>query len=238
MLKVIVFTLFPETFPGTLGVSVPGRALKDGKWSLQVINIKDYTLDKHKTADEYPFGGGSGMLLKVDVLGRAVDDLLSKEKERPLIILTSARGETFSQKIASEFSQASALNKSIFIICGRFEGVDERFIEYYGAQEINIGKFVLFGGEVAAMAILEAVVRLLEGVVGSCETHKEESYALGGEFEELMEYPQYTAPRSWNGMEVPEILFSGHHSKIKEWRLKKAKEITAKFNAKSGSANT
>jgi tRNA (guanine37-N1)-methyltransferase len=225
MLTVKVFTIFPEVFPGTLGISLPLKALKEGKWKLEVINIRDFAKDKHKSVDEYPYGGGSGMLMKADVLGDAIESELAKETSKPLIILTSARGKTFNQKMASDFSKLEA----IYIICGRFEGVDERFIEYYNISEINLGKFVLFGGETAAITMLEAVVRLLPEVLGNAKTTDEESYAIGTEFEDLMEYPQYTAPREWKGLEVPEVLVSGDHAKIKKWRLLKAKEITEKY---------
>lgn len=225
MLTVKVFTIFPEVFPGTLGISLPLKALKEGKWKLEVINIRDFPKDKHKSVDEYPYGGGSGMLMKADVLGDAIESELAKETSKPLIILTSARGKTFNQKMASDFSKLEV----IYIICGRFEGVDERFIEYYNISEINLGKFVLFGGETAAITMLEAVVRLLPEVLGNAKTTDEESYAIGTEFEDLMEYPQYTAPREWKGLEVPEVLVSGDHAKIKKWRLLKAKEITEKY---------
>jgi tRNA (guanine37-N1)-methyltransferase len=225
MLTVKVFTIFPEVFPGTLGISLPLKALKEGKWKLEVINIRDFAKDKHKSVDEYPYGGGSGMLMKADVLGDAIESELAKETSKPLIILTSARGKTFNQQMASDFSKLEV----IYIICGRFEGVDERFIEYYHVSEINLGKFVLFGGETAAITMLEAVVRLLPEVLGNAKTTDEESYAIGTEFEDLMEYPQYTAPREWKGLEVPEVLVSGDHAKIKKWRLLKAKEITEKY---------
>jgi tRNA (guanine37-N1)-methyltransferase len=225
MLTVKVFTIFPEVFPGTLGISLPFKALKEGKWKLEVINIRDFPKDKHKSVDEYPYGGGSGMLMKADVLGDAIESELTKETSKPLIILTSARGRTFNQKMASDFSKLEV----IYIICGRFEGVDERFIEYYNISEINLGKFVLFGGETAAITMLEAVLRLLPEVLGNAKTTDEESYAIGTEFEDLMEYPQYTAPREWKGLEVPEVLVSGDHAKIKKWRLLKAKEITEKY---------
>lgn len=224
-----VFTLFPQIFPATLGVSVPARGLKNNLFKLEVIDINAFALDKHKTVDDYPFGGGAGMLMKPDVLSLAIESELAKEMVKPLIILTSARGFTFNQKIANDLSTLK--EKSIYIIAGRFEGVDERFIEYYDVVEINLGKFVLFGGEVAALAIMESVIRMIPNIMGNEETHLEESYAIGTDFENLMEYPQYTKPKQWNGLPVPEVLISGNHKKIKEWRLEKAKEITNKYTS-------
>lgn len=224
-----IFTLFPNIFPSTLGVSVPARALKNNLVKLEIINISDFATDKYKTVDEYPFGGGAGMLMKPDVLSAAIESELKKETEKPLIILTSARGFTLNQKIARDISYLYNTARSIYIICGRFEGVDERLIEYYNMVEINLGKFVLFGGEVAALAIIESIIRMIPNVLGNEETHNEESYSIETEFENLMEYPQYTKPKAWNEMEVPEVLVSGNHKKIKEWRLAKAKEITRKY---------
>ena len=227
MLKVKVFTIFPEAFPGTLGLSIPKRALTEQKWELKVIDIKNFAEDKHKSVDDYPFGGGAGMLMKVDVLAKALESELAQEAAKPLIILTSARGFTFNQEIAHELAKL----ETIYIICGRFEGVDERFITHFHALELNLGKFVLFGGEVAAMAMLEATLRLLPEILGNDDTKLEESYAINTEFAELMEYPQYTKPKEWKGLEVPEILTSGNHQKIKEWRYKKAVEVTTKYQA-------
>jgi tRNA (guanine37-N1)-methyltransferase len=227
MLKVKVFTIFPEAFPGVLGISVPKRAMEKGIWSLKVIDIRNFANDKHKTVDDTPFGGGAGMLMRVDVVSNAIESELKLEKEKPIIILTSARGVTFNQKIASKLSLT---NRTIYIVCGRFEGIDERFIEYYQAVEINIGKFVLFGGEVATLVMLEVIIRLLPGVLGNEETKLEESYAQETEFEDLMEYPQYTKPREWRGLAVPDVLFSGNHKNIQKWKLDEAKKITSKFH--------
>ncbi len=233
MLTVKVFTIFPEAFPGVLGLSIPGRALGDKKWSLKVIDIRDFAKDKHKTVDDTPFGGGAGMLMKAEVLGDALDSELSQEEREPFIILTSARGLCFNQKIATELSVKAG---TIYFVCGRFEGVDERFIEYYKITEMHLGKFVLFGGEVAVMAMLEAVIRLLPNILGNEETKREESYAVGTEFEDLMEYPQYTKPRDWRGMLVPEVLLSGNHKKIADWRLDEAKKLTKKMRDLNGSS--
>ena len=227
MLKIKVFTIFPEAFPSVLGLSICGRALEEGKWNLKVIDIKNFAPDKHKTVDETPFGGGAGMLMKADVLSNAIESELKLEAELPIMILTSARGICFNQKIANHLSIQT---KTIYFICGRFEGVDQRFIDFYNIIEMNLGKFVLFGGEVAVMTMLEAVIRLLPEVLGNEETTKEESYAIDTEFEDLMEYPQYTKPREWKGLEVPSILLSGHHKNIYEWRLEEAKKITAKYS--------
>jgi tRNA (guanine37-N1)-methyltransferase len=225
MLQVKIFTIFPDAFPGVLGFSICGRALEQKKWNLKTINIKDFAKDKHKTVDDTPFGGGAGMLMKADVLSDAIESELKAETSSPIIILTSARGSRFNQKIASKLS---SINKTIYIICGRFEGVDQRFIDFYQINEVNLGNFVLFGGEVAAMAMLEAIIRLIPDILGNSETTKEESYAVGTEFENLMEYPQYTKPKTWNNLEVPEILFSGHHKNIAKWRMEEAKKITKK----------
>lgn len=231
MISFKVFTIFPQLFPATLGVSVPLRALKNNLFKLEVIDINNFALDKHKTVDDYTFGGGAGMLMKPDVLSLALESELVKEKVKPFIILTSARGFTFDQKIATSLSTLGDINKPIYIICGRFEGVDERLIEYYNITEITLGKFVLFGGEVACLAIMEAIIRMIPNVLGNEETKLEESYAPLTEFEELMEYPQYTKPKVWKGLEVPEVLTSGHHKEIKKWRLEKAKEVTSKYKS-------
>lgn len=225
MLKVKIFTLFPETFPGTLGISIPAKALKEKKWDLTVVDIKKFGIGKRCSVDDYPFGGGSGMLIRADVLGNALESELSTETLKPVIILTSARGHIFSQEMAIKFSAVEC----VYIICGRFEGIDERFIEYYNALEVSLGKFVLFGGEVAAMTILEASIRVIDGVLGCKQTLEEESYTPGSPLAQLMEYPQYTNPRIWKGIEVPAVILSGNHASIKKWRLEKAGEITAKY---------
>jgi tRNA (guanine37-N1)-methyltransferase len=230
MLKIKVFTLFPEAFlGGTLGISILNRAYKDGLWSLDTVNIRDFATDKHKTTDDTPFGGGSGMVMKPDVLAAALDFHIMQDfqgfTENLQILITCASGEIFEQNTAYELSKSQA----IYIICGRYEGIDERFIEYaqerYGAKNVSIGRFVLCGGEVAASVIIEAVVRLIKGVLGNDETLLEESFTLKNEDNEpLLEYPQYTKPRDWNAKTVPEILLSGNHAEIRKWRLKQSKK--------------
>jgi tRNA (guanine37-N1)-methyltransferase len=209
-----VLTLFPEAFPGTLGVSIPAKNLGT-KWHLDVINIRDYGLGKYKQVDDEVYGGGSGMLLRADVIGNILDDLLPKLKN-PKIIMTAARGELYNQKIAHNLMEYD----DVVIICGRFEGIDQRVVEYYNMMEISIGKFVLFGGELPAMCIMESIVRLQDGVCGNSQSLEVESYAIGTAFENKVEYPQYTRPAVWKGIGVPEVLLSGHHGEIEKWRNK------------------
>jgi tRNA (guanine37-N1)-methyltransferase len=224
-MKFTVITLFPELFPGTLGVSVPAKSL-NSKWQLEVCNLRDYGKGLHKQVDDEVYGGGSGMLIRPDILGNALDDCIIKSNN-PYILLTSPRGIVYEQNSANFF--ASSKN-DIIIICGRFEGVDYRIVEYYKMLEVSIGKFVLFGGEVVAMCIMESIVRLLDGVCGNDNSLKEESYASGTKFENLMEYPQYTRPKVWNNIEVPSILLSGNHKNIQDWRLEMAVSMTEFYN--------
>lgn len=209
-----VLTLFPETFPGPLGVSLAGKALKDGVWELETVNIRDFAADKHRSVDDAPFGGGPGMVMRADV----VDAALAADggTDAPVIFL-SPRGKLLTQARIKEL----AAGPGVTVLCGRFEGVDERVIAARGIEEISLGDFVLAGGEVAAMALLEACVRLLPGVVGAEESLAEESFERG-----LLEYPHYTRPQDWQGQPVPEVLVSGDHGKIKAWRLAQAEEIT------------
>lgn len=209
-----VFTLFPSLYPGPLGHSVVGNALKDGLWSLDVVNIRDYAQDKHKTVDDTPCGGGPGMVIRADVLGDAIEH--NHPKDAHLIYL-SPRGRPFNQQIAHELRG----KKQISLICGRFEGIDERVVEYYGIDEISIGDYILSGGEYASYCILDACVRLLPGVLGSDGSLETESFEG-----HLLEYPHYTRPRVWHEREVPEVLLSGDHGKIAQWRCEKAEEIT------------
>ena len=218
-----VLTIFPELFPGSLGVSVLNRALLDKIWKLDVINIRDFAKDKHKHVDDYIIGGGSGMLLKPDVLGDAIDDVLQEwHGKKYRIIYMSPRGGVLSHKISREISEA----QNILIICGRFEGIDERLIEHYKIEEISIGDYILSGGEVAAQVLIDSCVRLLPGVLGNDNSAEEESFAVGDSQDELLEYPQYTKPNDWKGHQVPEILLSGHHANIQKWRYEKALEKT------------
>ena len=213
MLKVKVLTIFPELFPGFLGYSLTGKALEEKKWQLEAVNIRDYAFDKHKSVDDTPCGGGAGMIMRPDVLGRAIEANHTKGK----IIYMSPKGTPFTQKKAHELSKESELT----IICGRFEGIDERVIEAYNIEEISIGDYILTGGEQAAAVMLDAIIRLLPNVLGNEESLTDESFE-----NYLLEYPQYTRPIEWKGREVPEILLSGHHQKIEEWRKDKAVATT------------
>jgi len=214
MLKVNVLTIFPELFPGFLGSSLTGKALEEHKFELNAINIRDYALDKHKSVDDTPCGGGAGMIMKPDVLGRAIKENHSSGR----IIYMSPRGLPLNQSKVKELSKETELT----IICGRFEGIDERVIEAYNIEEISIGDYILTGGEQAALVMLDAVVRLLPGVLGNEESIKEESFE-----DYLLEHPQYTRPIDWEGRMVPEVLLSGHHQKIEAWRKQK-REIANK----------
>ena len=213
-MRFTVLTLFPEVFPGTLGVSVPAKNLGT-KWHLDVINIRNWGIGNYKQVDDEVYGGGSGMLLRADVIGNILDDLLPKLKN-PKIIMTAARGEIYNQKMANSFVN----EEDIVIICGRFEGIDQRVVEFYNMLEISIGKFVLFGGELPAMCIMESIVRLKDGVCGSSGSLEVESYAVGTVFENKVEHPHYTRPPVWKGLEVPSVLLSGHHAEIEKWRNK------------------
>jgi tRNA (guanine37-N1)-methyltransferase len=216
-----ILTLFPEMFPGTLGYSLAGSALAKELWSLNVINIRDFSTDKRGTVDDYPYGGGTGMVLKPDVLGLAIENVLSINNIDNLIYM-SPRGRLLDQKKSLELSQ----KQHIAIICGRFEGIDQRVIDKFNIEEISIGDYILSGGEIAALTLLDSCVRLLPGVIENKDALSEESFNPDGEFANLLEYPHYTKPREWKDVTVPEILLSGNHAKIKEWRLKQAKQIT------------
>jgi len=218
MWKANILTIFPEMFPSMLGHSLAGRALEKEIWQLNVTNIRDYAEGIHRTVDDKPFGGGAGMVMKPDVLGRAIDDTA---KNTHLIYMTP-KGRLFNQRIAEEL-----ITKDITILCGRFEGIDQRIIDKYDIDEISIGNFVLSGGEVGALTLLDACVRLLPNVIGASEGIINESFGKG-EYEELLEYPHYTRPAKWQGMKVPDVLTSGNHAEIKKWRLEQAKEATKK----------
>jgi len=214
MWQVQVFTLYPEIFPGPLNQGLYGKALAKKLWDLKVVNIRDFAKDKHKTVDDTPFGGGSGMLLKPDVLAKAIDQNM-KVGER--IFYLSPKGKKFNQKLAQKLSK----EKSINLICGHFEGVDERILTTRNIEEISIGDFILSGGETAAFVIIDSVLRLLPGVLGNDQSKNDESFENG-----LLEYPQYTKPQIWEKKNVPEVLLSGDHNKIKDWRLSQSEAIT------------
>ena len=209
-----VFTLYPEYFPGYLSKGLFGKAMSEKIWNLETVNIRDYSFDKHKTVDDTPYGGGNGMLIKADVLAKSLDEKI-KEKEK--IIYLSPKGKLFNHKYAKEFSSEKSLN----LICGHFEGIDERIIQSRNIEEISIGDFVLSGGEAAAFIILDAVLRFLPGVLGNENSTEEESFENG-----LLEYPQYTKPQIWEDKSVPDVLLSGDHAKIKDWRLTQSEAIT------------
>lgn len=212
-----VITLFPELFPGPLGVSLPGQALTAGVWTLATTDLRSFGIGRHRTVDDTPAGGGAGMVLRADVVAAAIDALPAETTPLPLIYL-SPRGEPLTQALAREL----AAGPGVSLLAGRFEGVDERVIAGRGMREVSIGDYVLAGGEVAAMVLLEAVVRLLPGVLGAAESLADESFENG-----LLEYPQYTRPREWEGRAIPEVLLSGDHKKIATWRRTEAERLTA-----------
>ena len=209
-----VFTLYPELFPGPLSSGLYKKALDKKIWSLEIVNIRDYAKDKHKTVDDTPFGGGSGMIMRADVLANSLDKNISNKTES--IIYLSPKGKKFDQNYAKKIS-----NKNINIICGHFEGMDERILETRNIEEISIGDFVLSGGEIGAFVVIDTVVRLLSGVIGNPNSLSEESFERN-----LLEYPQYTKPQKWEEKEVPGVLLTGDHKKIKDWRLAQSEDIT------------
>lgn len=212
-MKVKILTIFPELFPGFLGASLTGKALDEGKWSIEVVNIRDYAFDKHGSVDDTPSGGGAGMVMRADVLGEA----LKANYKGGRLINMSPRGTPFTQEMAHKLANEEELT----IICSRFEGIDQRVLDEYNAEDISIGDYILTGGEQAAMIMLDAVIRLLPDVLGNAESTIAESFE-----ELLLEHPQYTRPTNWMGHEIPEILLSGHHKKISEWRHLQSQEIT------------
>ena len=213
MWKVRVFTLYPEIFPGPMSIGLYKAALDKKIWSLEIINIRDYAKDKHKTVDDTPFGGGSGMVMRADVLANSLDkNIPDKEK----IIYLSPKGKKFDQSYAKKLS-----TQNINIICGHFEGVDQRLLETRNIEEISIGDFVLSGGETGALVLIDTIVRLIPDVLGNESSLSEETFENN-----LLEYPQYTKPQKWEKKEVPAVLLSGDHKKIKDWRLTKSEDIT------------
>jgi tRNA (guanine37-N1)-methyltransferase len=214
MFQAQVFTLYPEVFPGPLSKGLYGKALSNKLWNLSVINIRDAATDKHKTVDDTPYGGGTGMLLKANVLANALDQKVNKGER---VFYLSPKGKKFDQKLAQDLSK----EKSISLICGHFEGVDERVLTTRNIEEISIGDYVLSGGETAALVVLDSILRLLPGVLGNDKSSLDETFENG-----LLEYPQYTKPQIWEEKSVPEVLLSGDHSKIKDWRLSQSEAIT------------
>ncbi len=213
-----IFTLFPELFPGPLQKSITGAALKNNLWSFKAFNIRNYATDKHKTVDDTPYGGGSGMVLKPDVISNAIE---RENINKSTIYYLSPRGKPLNQELAINFSKY----KEISIICGRYEGVDQRLLDEYNIEEISIGDYIISCGEIAAYVFIDAILRNIDGVLGQKNSLSEESFCLS-ESKYLLEYPHYTRPKSWKGREVPEILTNGHHKEIEKWRLKKSIEIT------------
>jgi tRNA (guanine37-N1)-methyltransferase len=214
--RATVLTLFPEMFPGPLGASLSGQALEAGLWSLSTVPIREFGIGRHRAVDDTPAGGGAGMVMRADVLAAAIDHARNDEPDAPLIYL-SPRGEPLTQTLASEL----AGGPGVMLLAGRFEGVDERIIAGRGMREVSIGDYVLSGGELAAMVLIDACVRLLPGVVGAEGSLSEESFEDG-----LLEYPQYTKPREWEGRTIPDVLLSGDHKKIADWRRAEAERLT------------
>ena len=209
-----VFTLYPEVFPGPLSKGLYGKALSNNLWKLKVVNIRDAADDKHKTVDDTPYGGGSGMLLKADVLAKSLDE---NKNESERILYLSPKGKKFDQNLAKELAN----EKSLSLICGHFEGVDERILSTRNIEEISIGDYVLSGGESAAYVVIDSILRLLPGVLGNENSKLDETFENG-----LLEYPQYTKPQIWEEKAVPDVLLSGDHNKIKDWRLSQSEAIT------------
>ena len=213
-----ILTLYPDMFPGPLGHSLAGRALQQEKWSCETVQIRDFATDKHKTVDDTPAGGGAGMVLKADVLGRAIDHVSPEDDDRPRLLM-SPRGKPLNQKKVREFAD----HKGLVIVCGRFEGVDQRVIDGRDLLEVSVGDYILSGGEVAALTLLDAVVRLLPGVMGNVESGAHESFENG-----LLEHPHYTKPAKWEGREIPAVLTSGNHQKVAAWQRDQALALTRK----------
>ena len=209
-----VFTLYPELFPGPLGSGLYKKAHEKKLWSLEVVNIRDYATDKHKTVDDTPFGGGSGMLMRADIIANSLDKNISSKNE-PIIYL-SPKGKKFDQVYAKKI-----LEKNINIICGHFEGVDQRLLETRNIEEVSVGDFVLSGGEIGAFVVIDTIVRLISGVLGNSNSLSEETFERN-----LLEYPQYTKPQKWEKKNIPDVLLTGDHAKIKDWRLEQSEDIT------------
>ena len=214
MWKARIFTLYPEIFPGPLNKGLYGKALSNKIWNLDIINIRDSAEDKHKTVDDTPFGGGSGMLIKPDVLARSIDQHINKSEK---IFYLSPKGKLFNQETAKSLSKEHCIN----LICGHFEGVDQRLLETRNIEEISVGDYILSGGETAALVIIDSILRLVPGILGNEKSVYEESFE-----NRLLEYPQYTKPQLWEEKNVPDVLLSGDHSKIKDWRLSQSEAIT------------
>ena len=214
-----IFTLYPEMFPGYLAHSLAGQALKKELWSYDTVNIRDYGIGKHAQVDDTPCGGGAGMVLRPDVLGDALDSHL---KPGSRLLYMSPRGKLLTQPLVKELAKTP----NISIICGRFEGMDQRIIDHYNVEEISIGDYILSGGEVAALTLMDSCIRLLPGVLGNKETLSEESFTENDDFSGLLEYPLYTRPPEWRSLSVPQVLLSGHHARIAQWKKEQSCLIT------------
>ncbi len=212
-----VITLLPDAFPGVLGESLTGRALKGGLWQLDAVDLRPFGEGRHRNVDDTPAGGGAGMVLRADVMGRALDHARARMPDAAPILYLSPRGRRFDQAMARRLSRGPGAT----LICGRFEGMDERVIDHYGIEEVSLGDFVLTGGEIAAQALIDATVRLIPRVLGNQASTEEESFSDG-----LLEHPQYTRPAVWKGLPIPEILLSGHHGNITTWRRRQAERLT------------
>ncbi|MBF0251042.1 MAG: tRNA (guanosine(37)-N1)-methyltransferase TrmD [Alphaproteobacteria bacterium] len=215
--RAVALTLFPDMFPGSLGQSLAGQALEGGLWTLETVDIRAFARDKHRTVDDTPFGGGAGMVMRPDVVDRAVRDAKARTGGGLPLVYMTPRGRPLTQDRVRDL----AAGPGVMVLCGRYEGVDQRVLDAHGAEEISVGDFVLSGGEVAALVMMDACVRLIPGVMGGSESHAEESFEAG-----LLEYPHYTRPQDWEGRTVPEVLLSGHHGNIRAWRREQAEAAT------------
>ncbi|SLN21354.1 tRNA (guanine-N(1)-)-methyltransferase [Falsiruegeria litorea R37] len=215
--KAKILTLFPTAFPGVLGESLTGKALQDGLWQLETIDLRQFGVGKHRNVDDTPAGGGAGMVLRADVLGNAIEHAMEGVRGNWPILYLSPRGKRMDQPMMRDLARADGVT----LLCGRFEGVDERVLEHYGIQEVSLGDFVMTGGEIAAQALIDATVRLIPNVLGNAASTEEESFSSG-----LLEHPQYTRPAEWKGRPIPDVLMSGHHGKVAQWRQDQSEELT------------
>lgn len=215
--KAKIMTLFPTAFPGVLGESLTGKALQEGLWQMETVDLRQFGVGKHRNVDDTPAGGGAGMVLRPDVLGHAIEHTMAGTAGKWPLIYLSPRGRRMDQALMQDLAQCDGVT----LLCGRFEGVDERVLEHYGIMEVSLGDFVMTGGEIAAQALIDATVRLIPGVLGNQASTEEESFSSG-----LLEHPQYTRPAEWKGRKIPDVLMSGHHGKIEKWRQDMSAEIT------------
>ena len=215
--KAKVITLFPDVFPGVLGASLTGKALHEGLWQLETVDLREFGIGKHRNVDDTPAGGGAGMVLRADVLGAAIDAAQADARGQWPLIYLSPRGRPMTQAMMQRLARADGVT----LLCGRFEGVDERVLEHYRIEEVSLGDFVMTGGEIAAQALIDATVRLIPGVLGNAASAEEESFATG-----LLEHPQYTRPAEWQGRAIPDVLMSGNHGEIARWRRAMSEAIT------------